>query len=234
MLFRSKPAAVEIDLAATPIRALNRRLHGVDAPVPERVVIRNPEGTHNIAVGLDAPVEIEVAGPVGYFLGGCNKQARIVVDGHAGRSVGENIMSGEIRIRGHASESVGATGRGGFVVVEGNAGSRCGISMKGVDIVVRGDVGHMSAFMAQAGRLVVCGDAGPGLGDSLYEAVIYVGGTIAGLGADARVEPMSEDDHRVVAELLARAGFDLPTAGFKRVASARSLYNWNVDADQEY
>ena len=32
--------------------------------------------------------------------------------------------------------------------------------------------------MAQAGRLVVCGDAGDGLGDSLYEAVIYVRGKI--------------------------------------------------------
>ena len=30
--------------------------------------------------------------------------------------------------------------------------------------------------MAQAGRLVVCGDAGDALGDSLYEAVIYVRG----------------------------------------------------------
>ena len=94
----------DVNFGAEVSRELEHEVqgHGGDAPVPERVVIRNPEGTHNIAVGLDAPVEIEVAGPVGYFLGGCNKQARIVVDGHAGRSVGENIMSGEIRIRGHA------------------------------------------------------------------------------------------------------------------------------------
>ena len=66
--------------------------------------------------------------------------------------------------------------------------------MKGCDIVVGGSVGHMSAFMAQAGTLVVCGDAGAGLGDSLYEAVIYVRGTIHGLGADAREEPMTAAD----------------------------------------
>jgi len=35
----------------------------------------------------------------------------------------------------------------------------------------------------QAGRMVVCGDAGDGLGDSLYEAVIYVRGEIRSLGA---------------------------------------------------
>ncbi len=58
--------------------------------------------------------------------------------------------------------------------------------MKGADIVVGGAVGDFSAFMAQAGRLVVCGDAGDGLGDSLYEAVIYVRGKIKSLGADAQ------------------------------------------------
>ncbi len=36
--------------------------------------------------------------------------------------------------------------------------------------------------MAQKGRLVVCGDAGDGLGDSLYEARIYVRGQVAGAG----------------------------------------------------
>ena len=42
--------------------------------------------------------------------------------------------------------------------------------------MVGGEVGSFSAFMAQAGRIVICGDAGDGLGDSLYEAVIYVRG----------------------------------------------------------
>ena len=39
--------------------------------------------------------------------------------------------------------------------------------------------------MAQAGRIVICGDAGDALGDSLYEAVIYVRGKVSSLGADA-------------------------------------------------
>ena len=93
-------------------------------------------------------------------------------------------MSGEVHITGNATMSAGATGCGGLLVVGGNSGARCGISMKGVDIVVGGNVGHMSAFMAQAGNLVVCGDAAADLGDSIYEAQIFVRGDVESLGAD--------------------------------------------------
>ncbi len=106
--------------------------------------------------------------------------------------------------------------------------------MKGGDIVVGGYVGHISAFMAQAGRLVICGDAGDALGDSLYEAVIYVRGAIKSLGADARIEPLGDADIATLGELLAAAGLRHDPASFKRVASARTLYHWNADADQEY
>ena len=106
--------------------------------------------------------------------------------------------------------------------------------MKGVDIVVGENVGHMSAFMAQAGRLVICGDAGAGLGDSLYEAVIYVRGKIHSLGADAREEPMSEKDYATVSELLHQADINYSAREFKRVASGRTLYHWNAEAGQEY
>jgi glutamate synthase domain-containing protein 3 len=92
-------------------------------------------------------------------------------------------------------------------------------------------------FMAQAGRLLVCGDAGPGLGDSLYEAIIYVGGKIEGLGADAREEPMTAADYAAVAELIASARLDdvAPDAKqFKRIGSSRSLYHWNSANHSSY
>ena len=234
----SHPASdriVRVDLAESTVRALNQYLHHeLVRDGAARVEILNPSGRHNLAVGLDADVDVEIRGHAGYFIAGMNKRARVTVHGNVGWSVAENIMSGTVRVRGSASECVGASGHGGLVVVEGDASSRCGISMKGCDIVVGGGVGHVSGFMAQAGRLVVCGDAGPGLGDSLYEAVIYVRGRIASLGADAREEPMADTDRRVVEDLLARAGIDLPARDFKRVASARTLYHWNADAPAEY
>jgi glutamate synthase domain-containing protein 3 len=88
--------------------------------------------------------------------------------------------------------------------------------------------------MAQAGNLVVCGDAGAHLGDSLYEAVIYVRGKIHSLGADAREEPMTAADYATVGQLLKRAEIELSSKDFKRVASARTLYHWNAEAHQEY
>jgi len=143
-------------------------------------------------------------------------------------------MSGVVHVKGFASNGAGASAHGGLLIIDGDAGLRCGISLKGGDIVVGGSVGSFSAFMAQAGRMVICGNAGDALGDSLYEAVLYVRGNIKSLGADARIEPMTDDDMRTVGALLEKAGLTHDPGSFKRVASARSLYHWNADANQEY
>ena len=225
----------QFDLAVTPLREVNRFLHhDVAASGVERVKILNADGAHSIAVGLNVPLDIEVDGHCGYYLGGMNQLARITVQGNAGPGVGENMMSGSIRVKGFASTAAGASAHGGLLAIQGDAALRCGISLKGGDIVVGGSVGSFSAFMAQAGRIVVCGDAGDGLGDSLYEAVIYVRGKVRSLGTDARFEPMQASDYEAVRELLDAAGFEHDPKDFKRVASAKSLYHWNVDANQEY
>jgi methylamine---glutamate N-methyltransferase subunit B len=106
--------------------------------------------------------------------------------------------------------------------------------MKGIDIVVGGSVGHMSAFMAQSGCLVVCGDAGEALGDSIYEARLYVRGSVASLGADC-VEKEVRDEHRAqIASLLDGAGIDADPSDFRRYGSARQLYNFHIDHAGSY
>jgi methylamine---glutamate N-methyltransferase subunit B len=221
-------AAEVFDLASTPLRELNRRLH--QPPGPRHWRILNPNGAHAVACGVDADVEIEIDGHVGYYCAGMNKLATVRVHGNAGPGLAENMMSGRVIVDGSASQSAGATGRGGLLVVHGGASARCGISMKGIDIVVRGSVGHMSAFMAQTGRLVVCGDAGEALGDSIYEAHLYVRGDVASLGADC-IEKELRDEH--VAQLhglLEYAGVhDVDPREFRRYGSARQLYNFRVD-----
>ena len=92
----------------------------------------------------------------------------------------------------------------------------------------------MSAFMAQAGHLVICGNAGAGLGDSIYEAIIYIRGKIHSLGSDAQEEPMREGDYEKVKNLLNQTNINYSPKEFKRIASARKLYQWNTDANQEY
>ena len=238
MAIETDVAVETFDLAVSPRRELNARLHalaGAADPQPAHWRVVNPSGAHALAVGLDAPVTVEIDGHVGYYCAGMNKQATVRVHGNAGVGVAENIMSGTVIVEGNASQSAGATGRGGLVVVGGDAAARCGISMKGVDIVVRGSVGHMSAFMAQKGCLVVCGDAGDALGDSIYEAHLYVRGSVKGLGADC-VEKELHDHH--VAELralLERAGVDdADPADFRRYGSARRLYTFHIDHAGEY
>lgn len=224
---------VVFDLAQTTLRQVNQFLHQINQGI-QTVQILNPDGAHSIAVGLEAPVHVDILGHTGYYAAGMNKLAKVVIHGNVGSGVAENMMSGQVHVKGFASVSAGASAHGGLLIVDGNAGLRCGISLKGADIVVGGNVGSFSAFMAQAGRLVVCGNAGDALGDSLYEAVIYVRGTIKSLGADAQIEPMTHTDILTVEELLAKAGFSYDPEEFKRVASAKQLYHWNADANQEY
>ncbi|MBD3884881.1 protein glxC [Phormidium tenue FACHB-886] len=224
--------SLTFDLAQTPLRKVNQFLHQ-DCSA-QTVQILNPDGAHNIAVGLDAPIDVEILGHTGYYAAGMNKLANVTIVGNAGPGVAENMMSGRVQVKGFASVSAGASAQGGLLVIEGNASLRCGISLKGADIVVGGSVGSFSAFMAQAGRMIICGDAGDALGDSLYEAVLYVRGNIKSLGADAQIEPMSELDYTAVEELLSKAGLAYSPQEFKRVASAKTLYHWNADANQEY
>jgi glutamate synthase domain-containing protein 3 len=219
-----------IDMATTELREVNATLQAQAALTNQtRWILENPRGSHAVAVGLDAPIEVTVNGSTGYYCAGMNKQATIHVTGSTGPGVAENMMSGTVVIDGDASQYAGATGHGGLLVIKGNASSRCGISMKGIDIVVHGNIGHMSAFMGQKGNLVVLGDAGDALGDSLYEARLFVRGTVKSLGADCVEKEMRPEHLEILRDLLDRAGADARPEDFKRYGSARNLYHFNID-----
>jgi glutamate synthase domain-containing protein 3 len=225
-----------VDLATTSLRELNELLHKQSAGTKEtQWEILHPKGRHPLAVGVDAPLNIDIKGPVGYYVAGMNKHANIVVHGSAGPGAAENMMSGKVLVKGDVSQYAGATGRGGLLVVEGNASSRCGISMKGIDIVVKGNIGHMSAFMAQTGNLVVFGDAGDALGDSIYEARLFVRGAVKSLGADCVEKEMRDEHLELVDNLLQRSGLNgVKPKDFRRYGSSRKLYNFNIDNADAY
>ncbi len=223
-------AVRSFDLAELTRRSLNQALH--DAADGASFEVINPRGTHAVACGITADIDVVVRGSVGYYCAGMHQQGRVRVEGNASTGLAENIMSGEVHITGNATMSAGATGCGGLLVVGGNSGARCGISMKGVDIVVGGNVGHMSAFMAQAGNLVVCGDAAADLGDSIYEAQLFVRGDVESLGADCVEKEVRPEHLDTLGRLLAAAGE--PASGadpgdFRRYGSARRLYNFTID-----
>jgi len=221
-----------VDLKDVAVRELNRALHALGAGTNLRHWrVLNPQGLHALAVGLTVPVTVEIEGNAGYYCAGMNKEATVVVHGSAGVGVGENMMSGFVHVMGDASQAAGATAHGGMLVIDGNASARCGISMKGIDILVKGSVGPMSAFMAQAGTLTVLGDAGEALGDSIYEAHLYVRGRVAGLGADCVEEAMDDAHKAELAQKLAAAGLsgEVDPSEFRRYGSARTLYHFHVD-----
>jgi methylamine---glutamate N-methyltransferase subunit B len=217
-----------LDLAALSLREINQLLHDTKSG---EFLIKNPRGAHALACGLDAPLAVTIDGHVGYYCAGMNKEAHITISGNAGTGVAENMMSGRVHVKGDASQSAGATACGGLLIIDGNASARCGISLRGLDIVVKGSVGHMSAFMAQAGSLIVLGDAGDALGDSIYEARLFVRGKVQSLGSDC-IEKEMRDEHKAeLAKLLDTAGIagTVDIGEFKRYGSARHLYNFHID-----
>lgn len=217
-----------LDLATSTLRETNHILQTAKAG---EFTVRNPRGAHALAAGLDGDIDLTIEGHVGYYCGGMNKQARITINGNAGTGVAENMMSGRCHVKGDASQSAGATGVGGLLVIDGNASARLGISLRGLDIVVKGSIGHMAAFMAQAGNIVVLGDAGDALGDSIYEARLFVRGKVASLGSDCIAKEMRDEHRAILRRLLDEAGVgpEVKVDDFRRYGSARKLYSFHID-----
>ena len=121
-------------------------------------------------------------------------------------------------------------------IVVNERARRAAFVLSDIDIVVHGNIGHMSAFMAQSGNLVVLGDAGEALGDSLYEARLFVRGSVKSLGTDCIEKEMRPEHYEILADLLKRGEADgkAKPQEFKRYGSARKLYNFNIDNASSY
>ena len=87
---------VPFDLSAQTVRELNQFLH---QPAEElagcEVVVTHPNGAHNIAVGLNAPVHVTVQGHAGYYAAGMKmhadlshseRRAEVAIPTHTSRS----------------------------------------------------------------------------------------------------------------------------------------------------
>lgn len=74
------------------------------------------------------------------------------------------------------------------------------------------------------------GDTGDALGDAIYEARIYVAGSVDSLGADCIEKPMLAEHVDELIGLLAAAGVDADVADFRRYGSARRSYHFGSTA----
>ena len=95
---RPLPKLREFDLAQCSLRDLNLFLHKQAAiEGVSQIHVKNPDGAHSIACGLDADLDVQIRGHVGYYVAGMNKHASVTVHGNAGPGAAENMMSGRVR-----------------------------------------------------------------------------------------------------------------------------------------
>ena len=184
-------------------------------------MITNPMGQHAIACGLDAPLTVEIDGHVGFYCGGMNKQAEIVVHGHAGVGVAENMMSG---IGADQRQRLGIGGRHRQWRPPGHR-RRCVVALRHLDEGHRHRgrrrrSGTCRRSWRSAATWWCCGDAGEAFGDSIYEARLYVRGKVASLGADC-IEKEMRDEHLDELGQAARPGRDQGRAPATSGATAR-------------
>jgi len=78
------------------------------------------------------------------------------------------------------------------------------------------------------------GDAGDALGDSLYEARLFVRGKVKSLGADCIEKEMRPEHIALLQDLLDQSGADAKPEEFTRYGSARELYHFNIDNAAAY
>jgi len=172
---------VTLDVAAMDFREVNRRLREL-VSTEEQVVIQNPHGLHNFAIGLQGRLDIIVKGNLGVYVGGFMEGPSITVCGDTGWYAADNMIAGRLVVEGSTGSNPAPSMIGGTVVIKGHGGSRVGYGLKGGDLVVFGNVGLETGKMMMGGRIVVLGDAGAKVGESMYGGVIHVLGRVDSAG----------------------------------------------------
>jgi glutamate synthase domain-containing protein 3 len=190
------------------------------------VTVKNPGSKHSIGVGILTRCKITFEGSLGYFGCGLIDGPEIHITGRVGWSACENMMSGVVVIEGNAGSLTGAALRGGDLVVKGRVGARSGIDQKGGTIITLGSAGSMNGFMMQRGRQVICGDVGPGLGDSMYDGIMYVGGKVKSLGIDCVEGEWTDADTEFIERKFRIYGLGSPPE-FQKFVCGKKLYNYD-------
>lgn len=216
---------VEIVAGERPTRDINREIKAA-LEQGRDVVVNETLSRHNLGVGLPPGGTVTFRGSVGYYCGGLNTGADVIVERNAGWGLAEGMSAGSMTVNGYSGLGTGAAMFGGLVHIKGNAGPRAGVAMKGGDIVVEGSVGFLSGFMAHAGRIIVLGDTEDAAGDSLWGGCMWVAGEVKSLGVDAvYIEPPAEEVD-AVEQLLDTLGLGDSHRSWKKIVSGQKLWHF--------
>ena len=94
-----------------------------------------------IATNMPPKTNISFDGDAGDNLAGLNNGSSIVLNGNAGRFVGNGMRKGVVIVNGNCEEGVGHCSSGGTIVIQGSVEGSAGPSMKGGDLIISGSVG---------------------------------------------------------------------------------------------
>lgn len=218
---------VTLDAGGLESRETNRRIRDL-ARDNEEILVINPGGMHNFAIGLDCPAGITVGGSLGVYTGGFMQGPRITVRGDTGWYTGDNMIAGKITVEGNCGSNLAPSMAGGEVVVRGRAGSRAGYGLKGGTVVVCGDAGLEAGKMMLGGRIIILGAAGPRLGESMYGGVIHVLGGVESLGGNVQAGGPQGDEAFILSACLSSLGLDLPVEKFTTVTPRPGKHTYRL------
>ena len=93
-------------------------------------------------------------------------------------------------------------------------------------MIVLGAAGSMTGFMMQRGRQIILGDVGAGLGDSMYDGEIYVGGKVRSLGVDCVPGEWTDADTEFIERKFSIYGLGTPPE-LQKFVCGKQLYNYD-------
>ena len=190
------------------------------------VTVNNPGSKHSLGVGILTRCRITFDGSLGYFGCGIIDGPEIHIKGRVGWSACENMMSGVVVIEGNAGSLTGAAFRGGDLVVKGRVGARTGIDQKGGTIIVLGQRRLDERLHDAARSPDHLGDVGHGLGDSMYDGTIYVGGKVRSLGIDCVPGEWTDADTEFIERKFRIYDLGAPPE-LQKFVCGKKLYNYD-------
>ncbi|MGC8934273.1 MAG: glutamate synthase-related protein [Thermoproteota archaeon] len=199
---------VTIDASNVTTRALNRELRKLSSNGIRKATIKNVDGIHYLAAGLNGNVSLTIDGSPGYFLGTMMNGPEITVRGNTGWFAGDNMTEGSLTVNGHTGDGLGQCMNNGKIVVTGDAGDRVGALMRGGIILIGGDTGIMTGLYMTSGRIIVLGNLGDFAGEMIIGGEIYFSGKVESLGKNARVTEVPLEEREELKRILESAGFD--------------------------
>jgi len=138
--------------------------------------VTNLAGQTCIAAFMPPKKSMTFEGIAGDNFAGLNNGSKIVLNGDAGRFLGNGMSGGEIIVNGSCEEGVGHCLSGGTIVIQGSVDGDAGVSMKDGNLLISGTVRGNIATCMKGGRIVVCGDVMGDIGKMMDKGKILISG----------------------------------------------------------